>query len=477
MNIRLTIGQCLALGWIAVWLQIPVAAQNQPSQDPPAQGSGDDSSGRTAPAPPLSGIVGWGESEGGESANDLPHIPAMLGGSINSTGFLSELNRANYLRAGINVSSTYDDNALLTPTDPTGNASVSIYPNISIQQTTSRMAYTLGYAGGVTLNQNVGGQNQQAQNVNLDSQFRLSPHVNLRVAERFSLTTGFFDSADSTGIAGGLNPSLITPFSTQRINLTTVETDYHFALYDLIGATGSFYDLHFGDVQGPTQLTNSQTASGSAFWLHHLFGRDWGGLSYRFDRITFDPSGETRVHSFNVVNTVSLGSHLTVSGLIGPQYSENEGILPGSTEASRSTGWSLDAAAEVAWIGTRTNVSAGYLRGVSSGDGVLGVSRSQNIHAEFRRQLAPRWAAAITATRATNQSVTVPSAISANSINLTSAGFSVDRIVQKSIGLRIAYIHDFQQQFGLPAPNPTQSAQRDRFVVTLSYQWAKPLGM
>ena len=38
------------------------------------------------------------------------------------------------------------------------------------------------------------------------------------------------------------------------------------------------------------QLTDSQTASGSAFWLHRIFGGDWGGASYRFERITFNPN-------------------------------------------------------------------------------------------------------------------------------------------------------------------------------------------
>jgi len=72
--------------------------------------------------------------------------------------------------------------------------------------------------------------------------------VNLRVAENFSLTTGYFDGGgDAVPVAGtgGPNASLIVPLSTQRSSLTTVETNYHFALNDLIGASGSFYDLHF----------------------------------------------------------------------------------------------------------------------------------------------------------------------------------------------------------------------------------------
>jgi hypothetical protein len=107
----------------------------------------------------------------------------------------------------------------------------------------------------------------------------------------------------------------------------------------------------------------------------------------------------------------------------------------------------------------------------------LGAVRLQNVHASFRRELVPGWAAAITASHGTNDSLTLPLAVSASSVNTTSVGVSLERNVGKSIGLRMGYSHDFQQQFGLPAPDTTQDAHRNRFFVTLSYQWAKPLGM
>jgi hypothetical protein len=127
-------------------------------------------------------------------------------------------------------------------------------------------------------------------------------------------------------------------------------------------------------------------------------------------------------------------------------------------------------------------VSAGYSRSISDGGGVLGSVRVQTVHGTFRRQLLPGWAASLTASHGTNQSITVPSATSANSINVTSAGLSLERNVGKQIGLRFGYTHDFQEQFGVPGPTPTSPAQtldanRNGFVVTLSYQWAKPLGM
>ncbi len=216
-------------------------------------------------------------------------------------------------------------------------------------------------------------------------------------------------------------------------------------------------------------LLDSQTAAGSAFWLHRIFRGDWGGASYGFQRITYSGSGETRVHSFLAVNTLSLSRRLTLTGSAGPQYSENVGATP------QPSNWSVTGAVEGSWRDERTSVSAGYSRTVSDGGGLLGAVRSQSVHGTFRRELVPGWAAAVTANHGTNQSVTGPSKTGTSSINLTSVGVSLERNVGKSIGLRLGYNHDFQEQFGSPAQTP--DAHRNRFFVTLSYQWAKPLGM
>ena len=476
------------IGLMVAGIQVLLLGQSSNSQTAPAPSAGQESA-RVAPATALTAIAGMqieGDGEEGTSS-DLPQIPALLGGKGFATAFLSELQRSNYLRGGVNIGATYDDNPLLLSSRTESNTSETIFPNIEIEETTSRMRWTLGYAGGWTINQKLTSQNQGSHSVNFDSQFRLSPHVNLRVAENFSLTTGFFDGG-SGGIvpgSGGPNTSLITPLATQRSNATTVETNYHFALNDLIGGSGSFYDSHYSNIPNPpagtpaTQLVDSQTASGSAFWLHRILKQDWGGVSYRFDRITFNPgAGETRVHSFLAVNTLSLSNHITVSGFVGPQYSENQGLAVGV--ASQANSWSVAGGAEAGWRDQKTSVLGGYSRTISDGGGILGTVRLQNIYANFRRQLVPGWAAALNVTHGTNHSLVPVSANSATSINLTSAGVSMERNVGKSIGFRMGYTHDFQQQLNAPCPVQTSSscdASRNRFFVTLSYQWARPLGM
>jgi hypothetical protein len=476
----MSIRRCLILVWMVAGLQFLSAGQNPPPQNPPAQNPVDDGV-RTAPAAALSAIAGM-EPEGGaeDTNNDPPQIPALLGGKGTSTAFLSGLKRSNYLRGGINVGAVYDDNPLLLSSGVESNTSETIFPNIRIEESTSRARWSLGYAGGLTVNQKITNQNQGSHNLNFDSQYRLSPHVNLRVAENFSMTTGFFDAGNGAEVvagSGGPNANLIAPLSTQRSSLTTVETNYHFALNDLIGASGSFYDLHFSNVPAGTDLVDSQTASGSAFWLHRIFHGDWGGASYGFQRITFSPSGETRVNSLFAMDTLSLSKQFTLTGFVGPQYLENQGLAPGALQVTPSNNWSVAGGIEGGWANQRTSVSAGFSRNISDGGGVLGAVRLQTVHGFFRRELVPGWAATLTASYGTNQSLTVPSAASASSINLTSAGILLERNVGKSIGIRLGYNHNFQEQFGVPGSAQTLDASQNRFFVTLSYQWARPLGI
>jgi hypothetical protein len=481
MLLAMSIRRYLILAWMVAGFQILSAGQNPAPQNPPAQSPGGDSaSDRTAPAAALSALAGMQPEGGAEDMSDtLPQIPAFVGGKGISSVVLSEMARSNYLRAGLNVGGTYDDNPLLLSGGAVSNTSETIFPNIRIEESTSRTRWNLAYAAGLTINQKITSQNQGSHSLNFDSQFRLRPHVNLRVAELFSLTTGFFDSGNGTGVvgSGGPNASLVAPLSTQRSSITTVATNYHFALNDLIGASGTFYDSHFTNAPAGTLLTDSQTATGSAFWLHRLFGEDWGGLSYHFERITFSPQSETRVHSFLVMNSLSLSKRFTLTAFVGPQYSENNGLISGGgTQPIQSNGWTVSGGAEGGWKNEHTSVSAGYSRGISDGGGLLGSVLLQTVQGTVRHQLTPAWAAAISANHGTNQSLVAPSTSSASSINLTSAGVSLERNVGKSLGLRLGYSHDFQEQF-FPAPNLTLDEHRNRFFVTLSYQWAKPLGM
>lgn len=437
---------------------------------------------RAAPSPAVSGFVGFDGAPGG-ATEDMPRIPALLGGRGTSLALGSEMERSNYLRAGVSVGAGYDDNALLGSGDQIGNATFSVFPNLAIEQSTSRMKYSLDYGAGLTINQRLSNQNQGAQNLSFDSEFRLSPHVNLRAAEYFSLTTGIFSPSVGSAFQPGTavaNATLITPLANTRSSQTVVETNYHFARNDVIGGSGSYYNLHYSDVTtGVGSLADTQTAAASGFWLHKIFHGNWAGVGYRFQRLTYDPTGETRVHSFSIVDTWTLSRTFTLSAFIGPEYSDNYGIAATGANAGEFTsfsGWSTAGGVDLGWQKQRTSITGGYSRQISNGSGILGAVKLEDIHGAVRREFLPGWSAAVMASYGDNESLTLISATSATSIKTTSVGASVGRNIGRSFGFQFAYFHDLQSQAGVSGLPTNYDANRNRFSVTLSYQWAKALG-
>jgi hypothetical protein len=459
------------------------AATSQPVQNSTAEPADEV---RVAPAAAISGRVGFAGTDSGDDTNsELPQIPPLLGGQGMNLAFTGEKERSNYLRGGINVGAAYDDNPLLLPSNAVSNASETVFPNLSIEEATSRTHWTLGYAGGLTVNQRFTNQDQGAQDLTFDSQYRLTQHINLRVAESYLMTTGVFDSGAGgveQGEAGTLNASLLAPLASQRSSQTTVETNYHYALNDLVGASGSFLDLRFGDLPAGEQLSNQQMAATAGFWLHRFFTGNWGGASYRFERITFDPNGETLVHDFMAVDAMQISKQFSVNGFVGPEYTITQPMgSETGTAASQTNQWSVTAGAAASWQNAKTSLTGGYSRTVTDGAGVLGAVRSQTIHAGLRREFVHAWSADITVNRGTNDSLSVPFAGGISSVNLTSAGGGIERSLGKGLGLHFSYDHDFQQELttnGSTGPTPAWvNANRNRFAVMFSYQWSKPLGL
>ena len=463
---------------VLIGLQLLAVGQNQPPQQP-----GDSGTTRSAPAPALRGIAGMDTESEQQTGQDLPQIPALFGGQGTSLALPRELERSNYLRAGINVSAGYDDNALLAPSGQIGNTTYSVFPNFAIDQSTSRMRWSLGYAAGLTVNQRLSNQNQGSHDLRFDSEFRLSPHVSLRAAENFYLTAGIFGAGAGSDFQPGSgigNGTLITPLANQRSSQTVVETSYHYARKAIVGASGSFYDLHFSDVStGVGTLADSRTAGGSAFWLRELFQGDWAGFSYLFRRISYDPNGETRVHTFALADTLRISKSYFVSGYIGPEYSDNQGVAatgPGAGQVTHFTDLGVSGGFEAGWQSARTSVTAAYSQQISDGAGILGAVRLRNVSAAIRREVVPKWTANLSLTYGNNQALTLASATTATSINTTILGASLGRNLGNGLGLQVGYFHDFQDQSGSAAPLQNYNADRNRFLVTLSYQWAKPLG-
>src|SRR5262249_45833414 len=152
----LTIATVLLLGGFSV---LADAQQNTPAptenQSAP-EGATPTPEHRDTPAAAVGGgLLMPGASEDEEASywtTSRPVLPAIVGGYGTSLATRTEMERSNYIRGGVTLQATYDDNAFLS--DPAfSNYTYSIFPQVALDQSRSRVHWILNYAGGFTYNQ------------------------------------------------------------------------------------------------------------------------------------------------------------------------------------------------------------------------------------------------------------------------------------------------------------------------------------
>jgi hypothetical protein len=223
MIIRRPIFLLILLAAVPLWSQSdPVVASNAPSAEIAA--SSDDARMLTPPA--ISGAA-------------YPTAPA------------SE-ERSNYLRAGVTFNSAYDDNVLGgVSSHPVSDVNYSIWPTITLDQTTTRLRSLLTYAPGFTFYQRTTGRDETDQNATMDFQYRLSPHVTGSFRDSFQKSSNVFNQPDvlSDGAVNGSTQiptaAVISPVADRLTNTGTAGLTYQFSPTSMIGAGGAFSNLHY----------------------------------------------------------------------------------------------------------------------------------------------------------------------------------------------------------------------------------------
>lgn len=455
----------------------------QTTEPPPAAGQeppqGD--SQRSEPAPAVSTPI-IGRSLDSE-AQDIPiegHVvplPAIVGGFAPTLAFTPSATASNFLSGGINVGASYDDNALIAPQDTISNWSYSFFPNISIQQTRSRIRWDLNYGAGFTFNQE--SQNQGSHDLNFSLLYRLSPHVNLIVGDQFTSTSGGFNQLGSNttpqpGPSGGENSSVVLPLSSQIGNSTSAQLGYQFTASDAVGVSGGYYFTNYSDAPVGTTLYDTRSAQASGFYTHRITERNWAGVSYRLQRLSFtDGSGKTLVHSILFFDTFTLPGRISVSLFAGPEYTDIVSQLVGLSDPTSSQKWSLAAGASLNWTGQRTSYVVDFVRRTNDGGGFQGATQMLSFSGGARHQLTRFWTVSAGGSYGKNDSLTIATGLP-SSIKSASIHAGVDRKLGRSVNLQASYFHEFQSGQDLNFPGDT--AQRNRVLVSVSYSFSRPLG-
>lgn len=415
---------------------------------------------------------------------DRMQTPPPVTGQNYPTAFASE-ERANLLRYGVVFTPAYTDNALPgVGTRPVSDISYSVAPTVAIDERTPRMNWTATYAPGFTAYQKTSSRNEADQNALLNFSYRLSPHVTFSAHDTFQKTSNVFNQPNfgpGSAVSGGAqvaNFSVITPIASQLNNSGNVGLTYQFALNGMIGANGTFTNLHYPDPAQVPGLFDSASQGGSAFYSLRVSKMHYLGTTYQYQRLLSYPSAgltETQTHALMMFYTLFPSTHVSVSFFGGPQYSITaQPPAPAlNLPAPDAKAWTPAAGASLNWQGRLTTVAISYSHVISGGGGLVGAVHMDNATATLGRQLTRTLTGSVSGGYTNNKVVAIalPGMTNGHSIFGTA---SVQQQMGEHLSVQLGYTRIHQTYNNIAVISAAPDTNRE--FISISYQFSRPLG-
>src|SRR5271157_2964919 len=407
--------------------------------------------------------------------------PPPVSGQAYSTAFTSET-ESNTLRAGLTVSTAYSNN-VAGGDNPVGSAYYSIWPTLAFDANTNRLHWVLNYSPGFTFYQNVSARNQSDQNVGLNFQYRLSPHISVSLQDSFQKTSNLFNQPNplsATPVPGSTpapNSGVIAPIADQIHNAANAQVTYQLSANGMVGVGGTFSNLNYPNPAEAHGLYNSSSTGGSSFYSCRVLEKYDVGVSYQYMDILAYPAGghsniptqtQTQTQTVFLFLTAHLKPTLSLTLSGGPQHSDATQLpLP----PSRS--WSPLTMASLSWQGQRTSLAASYSRTVTGGGGLTGAYHSNTANVSGRWQLSRTWSVGLSASYSLYKTLT-PFFLGSNSGGHTVSGTaSVQHPLGEHLTIQAGYTRIQQSYGGLAVISATPGINQE--FVSISYQFARPL--
>jgi hypothetical protein len=468
--------------WLATVLllaRVPAWTQDNPSTAPAPAASGPQSSG------PASTNADAGMNPDNSETPML--TPPPVSGQSYPVAPVSQ-ERSNYLRGGVTFLSAYSDNVLgstAATSAPVSDVSYSVWPTLALDETTTRLHWTLNYAPGFTFYQRTSARNEQDQNASINFQYRLSPHVTFSAVDGFQKTSNVFNQPDLaaagavSGGAQGDNFSVIAPIADQLRNSGTVGIAYQFAANAMVGAGGNFTNLHYPDQTEVPGLFDSESQGGSAFYAYRISSVHYIGVAYQYQRLLSFPTqgqNETQTDAVFPFYVFSPSKRFSISMFGGPQYSDigPQFAVGGSVPLAGSQSWMPAGGASLNWQGQFTGLAVSYSHLIAGGGGLIGATKTDAANMSIRQQVARALTASLSGGYSQNTVLDVPQSV-AGSTNghLISGTASLQRMFGEHLNVQLGYSR-VHQTYNVAAIATTPDTNRE--FVSLSYQFSRPLG-
>ncbi len=390
--------------------------------------------------------------------------------------------RSNYLRTGLTFTAAYNDNILGgQSSSAVADESYSVWPFLAFDETTSRLHSVITLTPGFTAYQRTSGRNEVDGNLNADVSYRLSPHVTLHLVDTFRKSSNFLNQptvgGDTAFGTSQVSPvTVIAPTADQLSNIGTAQLTYQFGPNAMVGASGTFTNLHYSNASQVPGLYDSTSRGGSAFYNHRLSGRHYVGVTYQYQTLLAYPTGfesKTQTNGVMLYYTFFVKPTFSVSFFGGPQYSNTE-----ETNYPSTHGWSPAAGASIAWRGRQTNVVLSYSRMIAPGGGLMGAVHQNGGTFSLRRQLTRNMTGGFQAAYSNVNSLT-PVAVQAllggsNDGHTISGGASLERQLGEhfSVGLDYSRLHQSYSNLAIVSGSPDTNQGR----ISIGYTFSRPIG-
>jgi len=417
-----------------------------------------------------------------DTRDDRMLAPPPVSGANYPVSFTSE-ERSNYLRGGVTFNTAYSDNVLgATNSTPVSDVSYSVWPTVALDATTPRLHTVLTYAPGFTFYRRNSERNEADQNAAIDFAYRLSPHVTFSAHDNFQKSSNVFNQPDlgSGVVSGGAqepNLSVIAPLADRLSNNGNVGIAYQFAANQMMGASGTFTNLHYPDEAQVPGLFDSSTQGGAAFYSLRLAKKHYVGVSYQYQRLVTYLTGsenETQTHAALFFYTVNPSSRSSISLFGGPQYSDTVQPPPPSLSTLPPLQkWTPVAGASLNWQSRLTSFALSYAHTIAGGGGLVGAVQSDSATASLRQQITKTLAGSVVGFYAQND-ILGAAILGASNGHSVSGTASLQQQFGQHLSLQLGYtrLHQDYSTVAALAANP----DTNREFVSITYQFARPLG-
>lgn len=387
--------------------------------------------------------------------------------------------RSNYLSAGAIFNAAYIDN-LYAGSGGTAikETTYSLVPTLALDQRTPRRHTTLSFSPGFTFYQPTDTLNEIDEGATVIYQYRLTPHSELSLNDRFSNSSTSFNPA-MLGVGGTVRgttetvtPGIIAPFTQRLTNAANGEFTLQMSRSSMIGASGTATTLHYGKTPEMGGLYDSSSRGGLAFYSKRFLGMQYLGASYEFAQILaypVDGDSTTGIETTALFYTVYPKPTLSLSIAGGPQrYRLTQ------TSSPRSSEWQPAASASIGWQGHRTSFAASYSHGVTAGGGLLGAFNSDSGAATTRWQITRTWTTGAGASYAISRPVTLRMLGAESGGHSISGNVTVEHSIGRDLSVGFAYNRLHQSYRGIPAVSSNPDSNRGSAYI--SWHFMRPWG-